>query len=205
MTNTNTKTDPILIDMPMPIETPRLTIRPAMPGDGAVVYEAIEETKDALKRWMPWINAHTDVNHTEGVCRKAYADFILRKDAMVYAFDKETKNFVAASGLHRFDWETCRFEIGYWVRKSEQGKGYATEIANALTRYSFNALNARAVMIGHADGNEASKNVITKLGFDYEGCTKCAEKLPNGDIVDSHSFSRINLDGLPDLDVRWQT
>ena len=202
MTDTNKETDPILIDVPMPIETPRLTLRPAMPNDGRALYDAIEETKDDLRLWMPWINDHTDVNHTEGVCRKAYADFILRKDMMMLAFNR-AGNLVGATGLHRFDWKTRRFEIGYWVRKTEQGKGYATEIANALTRYAFNALSGNVVMIGHAEGNDASRNVIAKLGFDYEGCTRLDEKLPNGDIVDSHSYSRTNLDGLPDLKVTW--
>ena len=37
-------TDPVLIDLPMPIRTPRLTIRPKQVGDGAIAFSAVMET-----------------------------------------------------------------------------------------------------------------------------------------------------------------
>jgi hypothetical protein len=46
--------NPVLIDMPMPIMTPRLMIRPVMPGDGAPIHEAKMESWDQLRLWMPW-------------------------------------------------------------------------------------------------------------------------------------------------------
>ncbi|PZQ45344.1 MAG: N-acetyltransferase, partial [Micavibrio aeruginosavorus] len=35
-----TKKNPILIDIPMPIETPRLILRNVLPGDGKALFEA---------------------------------------------------------------------------------------------------------------------------------------------------------------------
>lgn len=194
--------NPILIDIPMPIKTDRLLLRVPQAGDGTALFEAIEETFDQLHQWMPWATELGNTNEKEITCREAHANFILRKDMMILAFDK-TGKMLGASGLHRFDWQTRRFEIGYWVRTSEQNKGYATEIANALTRYAFGALNARSVMIGYADGNERSKNVIQKLGFKLEGQAKSSMKLPNGNIVDAFTYSRTNLDGLPNLQIKY--
>jgi len=43
-------TDPVLIDLPMPIRTPRLAIRPKQIGDGAIAFSAVMETWQELNR-----------------------------------------------------------------------------------------------------------------------------------------------------------
>jgi hypothetical protein len=43
---------PYLIDVPMPIRTPRLLIRPRQTGDGAMAVAAVAETWDDLHQWM---------------------------------------------------------------------------------------------------------------------------------------------------------
>lgn len=195
--------NPILTDIPMPVETPRLTLRPAMPGDGAALHEAKTETFAQLHQWMPWAKEPGTIEESEIVVREAYARFIRREDMMVFAFEKTTGRFIAGTGLHRFNWEVRRFEIGYWVRENAQGQGYATEIANALTRYAFAQLNAKAVMIGHAAGNDRSRAVIEKLGFMLEGVERMGTNLPSGEVVDALNYSRTDMNGLPELAVTW--
>ena len=46
--------NPVLIDVPMPIRTPRLLIRPKQVGDGARTSAAVAETWDELHKWMGW-------------------------------------------------------------------------------------------------------------------------------------------------------
>jgi RimJ/RimL family protein N-acetyltransferase len=107
------------------------------------------------------------------------------------------------TGLHRIDWARRKFEIGYWVRQSAMGQGYATEATNALTRYAFDVLGAQRVEIDHAEGNEASGKVITKLGFAFESARKNALLLPGGVITDARSYARVDKSDLPPLDVQW--
>ena len=84
---TITHTNPILIDIPVPIETERLIIRPPMPGDGPLVTEAKRETWDDLTRWMDWAKGTLDPVADEIIMREAHAKFILRTDLMMLAFD----------------------------------------------------------------------------------------------------------------------
>lgn len=199
-----TRTNPILIDIPVPIETDRLIIRPPRAGDGAAFAEAKRETRDDLLRWMPWATADDmGAEATEAVMRKASADFIMRTNLMMVAFERGSGLPVVFSGLHRMDWHARIFEIGYWVRKSAQGKGYATETANALTRFAFNALAARKVLITHAEGNAASAAVIHRLGYPLEVVERYGSTLPDGTVVDQHRYARFDMHGLPHLDVRW--
>lgn len=195
--------NPILTDLPLPIVTPRLILRPAMPGDGAALHAAKEETWAQLNRWMPWAKDHGTPAAEEIVVRESYAKFIRREDMMLFAFEKDSGAFVAGTGLHDPDWDLRRFVIGYWVRESKQGRGYATELTNALLRYAFGPLAATRVSITHAAENHASAKVIAKCGFTREGILRQAALLPDGTARDLHVYSRLDLNGLPALAAGW--
>ena len=75
-----TADSPVLIDVPMPIHTPRLMIRPRKPGDGEFALAAIRETWDELHRWMWWaenLDQFTS-EQLEMRNRRAIASFIQR-------------------------------------------------------------------------------------------------------------------------------
>lgn len=202
--------NPIMIDIPVPVMTSRLLLRPVTIGDGAAIHAMKDETWDELLPWMPWAQTE-DGNRTaescEAVVREAYADFILRKDMTMIGFERDADGTIGRpvlmTGLHRFCWNLRSFEIGFWVRKSAQGLGYATETANALTRFAFGALAARRVSITHAGGNDRSRNVIEKLGFTLEATRLKDAMFPNGTIMDHYDYVRFDTNNLPDLDVRW--
>lgn len=193
----------ILIDVPMPIVTPRLVLRPLQAGDGGVLHEAKEETWDSLSRWMIWTKENRNRDVSEAYVRDRQARFILREGLTMVGLEKETDRPVIWTGYHYPDWSNRHFSIGYWVRKTAQGKGYATESTNALIRYAFNALGARRVAIGHAEGNAASQRVIEKLGFKREAVHVKAHELPDGTFVDDLRYARLDMVDLPPLDIQW--
>jgi RimJ/RimL family protein N-acetyltransferase len=195
--------EPILIDIPMPIRTPRLVIRNVLPGDGAAMHEIKVESFDDLCKWMPWTKLGVGtVDDAEKVIRENHAKYILREDMMMAAFTHDGR-LIAMCGLHRFDWEFRSFEIGYYVRTSDHSKGYATELANALTRFAFGALDARRVIICAATANAASRRVTEKLGFELESLVKADALLPDGTVTGHANYVRYDINGLPDQNVIW--
>ena len=197
--------DPLLIELPMPIRTPRLLLRPGQPGDGAQLLDAKRESWPELGRWLDWaggpVEAITECGEEAFVRRKA-ADFILRGELWLALVNPEDGRLLGSGGYHAIDWHGRLFSAGYWIRTGETGKGYATEVLNALVRYAFGALAANRVAISHADGNEASRRVIENTGFGKEGMTRKFYVL-NGVLADSHHYARFGCEGLPDLDVSW--
>ena len=194
---------PVLLDLPLPITTKRLVIRPVMAGDGAAMNAAKAETWEQINIWMPWAKAMTSIDEDEETARRAYAKFLLREDFMMLACERDTGRPVVFTGLHRFDWNVPRFEIGYWCRKSAQGQGLVSESTNALARYAFEVLKARAVAICHADGNDASRAVIERLGFKPEGRAVSSTMTNDGIIRDHLWYSHTRVEDLPALDVDW--
>ena len=40
------------------------------------------------------------------------------------------------TGLHTIDWSVPKSEIGYWVRTTSTGRGFATETTNVLIAFA---------------------------------------------------------------------
>ena len=56
-------------------------------------------------------------------------------------------------------------EIGYYLKPSSWGKGYATEICRRLLQFAFEESPLAEVVATHDPGNEASRRVLLKSGF----------------------------------------
>jgi RimJ/RimL family protein N-acetyltransferase len=96
------------------------------------------------------------------------------------------------------------YETGYWVSPQYAGQGMATEAANAAIRYAFGHLGAKAISIGYFDGNEASRRIVEKLGFEklqvaHKAATRCLDNAK----LDRHEYILSSPDTLPELDVSW--
>jgi RimJ/RimL family protein N-acetyltransferase len=199
------ESDPV--DIPMPIRTPRLLLRPKQTGDGALIAEAVAETWDDLHQWMSWAENLGDftAETMETRTRQVMASFLRREVLELLGIEIATGQPVVWCGLHDIDWQARVCDTGYWVRKRAQGRGFAAEAANALIRYAFGALGMRRVGLTFSAGNEASRRIAEKLGFTQEGVLRSANPLPGGRVADRHCYARLDAVGLPDLEVRWGT
>ncbi len=63
-------------------------------------------------------------------------------------------------------------EIGYRLGIPHQGKGYVTEAAKALLAVLFNSFKVHKVIAYCVEQNQASWNVMQKLGMKREGCLR---------------------------------
>jgi ribosomal-protein-serine acetyltransferase len=196
---------PDRIDVPMPIRTPGLLFRPRRPGDGKFTLAAIRESWDELHRWMLWAEdlstftaEQIDTRYGQGA-----GSFLEREVIELIGIDLATGEPVVWCGLHDIDWISLRCDTGFWVRRSAQGRGIATEAANAMVRYAFGALRMRRVGLTHSEGNEASRRIAEKLGFRHEGVQHLANPLSGGRWADRHCYVRFGVEGLPALDVHW--
>jgi RimJ/RimL family protein N-acetyltransferase len=64
------------------------------------------------------------------------------------------------------------FEVGWTLRRSSWGKGYATEGARVAMRYAFEELGQQQVISLIQPGNLRSRRVAERLGESLEGRTE---------------------------------
>ena len=188
-------TQPILIDVPERLQTPRLVLRAPRPGDGAALNAAVLDSLDALRPWMPWAQTAPTLEASEAVAREAHGKFLLRSDLVfsLWLHDgqgRETQ-LVGGSGLHRIDWSVPRFEIGYWCRSGHTGQGLVTEAVRALSRMAFDQLQAQRVEIRMDERNTASWRVAERAGFTLEGVLRNEARDVAGGVRNTRVYARV--------------
>ncbi len=177
-------------ELPMPILTNRCLLRPVQPDDAPLIYEAVVESWAELSKWLVWTLKpleHLKVSDYEDFCLRKQNLYSRQEDITLLSFDRATQKLLGGCGLHQPNWEDSSFSLGFWIRTSETGKGYATEIVKALTTYAFKNLKAKHLTSFHADGNEGSKTVLLRTGFIPNGIRENAHKLLDK-TVDEHAY-----------------
>jgi RimJ/RimL family protein N-acetyltransferase len=186
--------EPILLDLPDSIETPRLTLRPPRAGDGPALHEALTESLPELRRFLaslPWVAAEQTLESAEIFCRNAESNFIARRDLPFFAFDKATGRLIASAGLHRTVWQTPKTEVGYWCRTTATGRGYMTEAVLALSAYAFEHIKAVRIELVTDEENRQSRRVAERAGFDLEGTLRAERRAPDGALRNTCIYARL--------------
>ncbi len=189
--------NPLLLDFPDGFETERLIIRAPRPGTGALLNVAVRESLNDLSVWMPWADHEPPIEESEEHCRRSHAKFLLREDLTWHLWLKDGTSqgtFAGSSGLHRIDWNVPRFEIGYWLRTSLQGRGLMTEAVIGIKDFAFEKLFARRVEIRCDARNEKSAAVARRAGFQCEGCLRHNTRDHHGTLRDTLVFSLVRAD-----------
>ncbi|RYZ57307.1 MAG: N-acetyltransferase [Proteobacteria bacterium] len=190
--------------IPMPILTPRLRLEPRRVGDGKAITRAIESNFDEISKWMSWANPCPTVEDSEAYVLKSIKMFEDRETLELLIWDRESGELLGSSGFNEIDWTVPRLETGYWLSKEASGQGFATEAVNALTRYAFEVLDAKRLAITCDKDNVKSRLIPERLGFDLEGILRNhMMKIGSRETRDTLIYSRVDLNGLPDLDVSW--
>ena len=93
--------------------------------------------------------------------------FDLGEDFVYGIFSRDESEVVGGTGLHTRVGDDA-LEIGYWIRKSRIGRGFATEATAALTRVAFDVCDVDRVEIRVDPANERSSAIPRKLAFTEE-------------------------------------
>src|SRR5450432_2416088 len=147
----------------------RVLVRPYQENDAPSLFEAIAESREHLRPWEPFADAHQTVEESRDLIIRWMAQWMLREYLSVGFWDGAMHRYIGNSGLRPQSWEVGYFEIGYWVRASAAGQGYITEAVKLLVEYAFTHLHANRVEICCNERNERSAAVARRLGFIQEG------------------------------------
>ncbi len=72
---------------------------------------------------------------------------------------------VGCAGLRPYRIDEQVYELGFHVRPVFWRRGLASEAARAVIDYGFGTAGAKALFAGHHPANEASRQLLLKLGF----------------------------------------
>ena len=186
--------DPRRFPVPESFETPRLLLRTFAVADAPQLHEALVESIAALREhlwFLPWVAEEQTLQSAEARCRQALGNFLLRTDLPYLAFERNSGRLVASAGLHRTDWSLPKTEVGYWVRTSEAGKGYAAEAVKSLTAWALEDLGATRVALVTDEFNHGSRAVAERCGFRLEGTLRHTMRSPDGRLRNECVYAKL--------------
>jgi len=149
------------------IETSRLYLRPFKYNDD----------NDMLKYWIsdPQIQSRLSepIYSTKEEVKELLTKYIssYEKDDYYRWVIVEKESFACIGQIAIFLVNTINHwgEIEYCIGSEFQKKGFATEATKAIIDFGFNHVCFHKIQVCHKENNAASKGLIQKCGFTYEG------------------------------------
>lgn len=173
------------VPAPGPMRTARLVLRCWQRDDAPLVKDAIDSSLGELRQWMPC--ARSEPSPLESITeriekfRRAFEE---GRDWTYGILDAAETRVIGGAGLHPRT-QPGRLEIGYWIRSSDTGQGFATEAAAALAERAFRVHGADGVEIRCDPRNARSAAVPERLGFTLEQMLVGDTTAPDGSIRDT--------------------
>ena len=144
-----------------------ITLRRSSAGDLEELVEAVNDSLEHLRPWMPWAQQPATPESIWAFLQQADATW---RDGREFHFairgprGAEPDALIGFCGLHDRVGAGA-LEIGYWVRADCTGRGVATMAATLLVRTALTLDGVAQVEIRCDEGNVRSAAVPPKLGF----------------------------------------
>jgi RimJ/RimL family protein N-acetyltransferase len=169
----------------------RVLVRPYRVEDAEALREAVEESREHIRAWLPFADAHQSIEETRDWITHTIAQWLLRENMGTGVFLREDGAFLGGLGLHIRSWEIGFFEIGYWLRASAEGHGYMREAVSLLIEFAARDLLASRLEIRCDARNARSAAVAESLGFKREGHIRNGLHAPTGGMRDTLIFGLV--------------
>jgi ribosomal-protein-serine acetyltransferase len=172
----------------------RVLVRPYRADDAEALKEAVDESREHIRPWLPFADEHQTVEESRDWIIRTQAQWLLREALGCSVWEIVSNRYLGGIGFHIHNWDIGYFEIGYWLRASAEGHGYITEAAKLLTDFAFDSLKANRVEIRCDERNNRSASVPRRLGFKQEGCKRNDMLSPLGELRNTLIFAQIPED-----------
>ena len=153
------------------IETERLTLRQPVMSDYRAWSGLREHSADFLTPWEPaWSADHLS---RKGFTNRVYwAQRSIANGSAVPLFlvrraDETLLGAITLDNIRRGPAQAGT--LGYWIGKPHARQGYMREAIEALVHHAFERLDLSRIEAACLPENEASRALLEKSGFKYEG------------------------------------
>ena len=159
------------------LKTERLVLKKPRHKDKQLIISQIGDWE--VSKWLSRVPYPYTKNDADEWIRT-----ISRKELTFSIFENDS----LVGGIELTSHEDNCYELGFWLGRQHWGQGFATEACKGLLRYAREELALKNIVSSYMKGNDASANVLRKLGFKKTGegeiyCLSRKETLPCVNLV----------------------
>ncbi len=167
---------------------PEIKIDRAERGDAFEIFQVVQQCRDYLREWLPWIDGTRSPEDTLSfIADNVNKNLFNGREIYVIRINKKIVGMIDLQNGDKFN---NKAEIGYWLAEEHQGKGIITEACRRIINKVFNDYGINRMTIKAAVGNLKSRHIPERLGFVMEGVERSGEFL-NGRYVDLVVYSML--------------
>ena len=169
------------------LHTKRLILKGLSPEDINSIFQTF--TKEEVKQLMGHSSDDEYAKEAEKV-KQGYAAYN-RRFILFLLIEKSSQKIIGRCGLHNWNVDHQRAEIGYTMSDSlYKQKGLMTEAVEAILTYGFENLKLNRIEALVATDNTPSLKIIEKFNFKKEGLLRKHYNV-EGTYKDSLLFSKL--------------
>jgi ribosomal-protein-serine acetyltransferase len=148
--------------------SPPVILRAPVLADVPAIYAAVDESRPELATFMPWCTPSYSQANVAAFVENSAMDGQIGRAYEFGIFDLDGA-FLGNCGLNSINAENRFANLGYWIRSSRTGRGFATSAVLELASWGFanTALNRFEIVV--ALENRASQRVAERAGAHREG------------------------------------
>lgn len=147
------------------IETSRLVLRQLTNDDTKAVYSYLSDP-EVIRDLEGFTESLEEAEGYINWCNKTLQD---GTDIRWGIEEKATGKLIGDCGFGKINEVRIPTELGYILSKDSWGKGYMSEVLEAILRYGFDELSLHRVQAWVCPHNVASLRLLKKNGFQKEG------------------------------------
>ena len=154
---------------------PSLNLRLLGEEDAEELSLRVDQNREHLRRWMPWLDGAKDTSDQLKFIQRC-SEGAAAGTAFHYALicSGEIVGMVSSNSVEKLN--RCA-TMGYWLAKSQTGRGLMTVAVKALIDEGFQQLELNRIQARVATDNHPSQAVCDRSGLKKEGVLRQAEWL----------------------------
>ena len=155
-------------------------------------HAALVESYQEHRLFLEWVQADPDISITKSNMADAIARYHRKEGELRFIIvRKSDRRVLGCIGLMIRNLNIAYFEVGYWARSSESGKGYVSRAVKLIEQFATSEFNVKRLEIKMATINHASRRVAEKAGFSREATHEFDRTLPTGEVTGTHVYCKI--------------
>ena len=144
-----------------------LVLRLLEPRHARALYSLINNNRDHLGYWFPWVEQTKTVEDSKTFIRESLEQFAKENGFQLGIWLGD--DLVGVMGLQYIVHQFYVTEVYYWLGAEFEGRGLMTKACRYLCGYLFEELGLNRIEIRYAETNAKSRAIPERLGFIQEG------------------------------------
>jgi len=149
--------------------------------DAPLLFSAVDQNRAHLRAWLNWVDKTTKPEHSLLFIQQSIQEQNNQEGMALGIFHEQ--QVIGSIGMHKWDHQTKKANIGYWIAKDYEGKGLLFQCLIRFIDFLFKQLQLNKIEIHFIPTNKRSARVAERLHCKTEGVLR-QSTLYNGRLED---------------------